>query len=168
LLADSNNSPTLGETESWLRLHLPTSFFEIDNLEVVTQTAEYSFLPNSRPSRYELPPTPKPDTRPCKLSVSIHSVDTPHGWVSDTEQIFVIEMESLDDTTTFGYAGEGIVPLGKVNLDTIKVKKVDTTLRPLALGYHDFQLAFRDEDEANRVAKALRHAAQLCGAKTLF
>jgi len=148
----SQAGPTLNETEGWLRVHLPTFFFRVEMTETISQTATYSF-------------------DGCSLLVSIHTNFAGLDQVNQyTEPLYIIPMKSASDSTTLGYAGDGTVPLGKLDLGSINVKQEDIETLPLALGTHDFQLAFTkdNEDEANRVAKALRHAAELCGAKSLF
>lgn len=150
--AASQNPPSLSETEGWLKLHLPTFFGRLESIMSISQTASYSF-------------------DGCILSVNVKSTATPTSqFISDVDPLYVVDAQATDDSIKFGMEGVGDVPLGRLDLDSIVVKEEDTSFNPLALGYDDFQLAFTkdDEDDAKRVAKALRHAAELCGAKAMF
>lgn len=150
--AASENPPSLSDTVGWLKLHLPTNFTRLESVMLIAQTATYSF-------------------DGCILEVNIKSTDSPTSqFISDVDPLYVIDAQANNDSIKFGMDGVGDVPLGRLDLGSITVKQEDTNLNPLALGYDDFQLAFTkdDGDDANRVAKALRHAAELCGAKALF
>lgn len=154
-IQNAGPGPTLIQTDAWLIENLPVSYFGVSAFSTVSQRAEY-------------------DINNCALKIDIDTHNTPLNLKEPLKffwPLYTIEVKAASQSPTgrevkFGEWGHGTVNFREIKPDSIAVKTEDTNSEyPLALGYKDFDLAFREQDKAERVANALRRLAALCGAK---
>ncbi len=149
---NSGPGPTLIQTDAWIIENIPTSYFGAGSFEAVSQKAEY-------------------DIDDCSLKVSIDTQNTPKQFSNTFSPLYLVKVDAASQSTSgksvyFGEDGKGTVNFNEVRISSIIVQKSDTSeMYPLGLGYKEFNLAFRDEEGANRMVNAFRRLASLCGAQ---
>jgi hypothetical protein len=169
-----SSSPSLQETTKWLAENLPISFTGFDETMNVMQRASYDFhgcTLTMRVTTHFLPPLP-PGVGASGAILYWLQVEPRSGLDFGTEELAVPDDEARSDTNAIRpLYEEARVSLSNVRLGSIVVKRV-------VVGSPDFSVndalnvapklvafAVRDSTLAARLAKAMRRAAQLCGAR---